>query len=280
MEEEDLRRWSVFEPIPKVVLSSSGIGPKGVLFHEIESPRYSSFGSGAIGDTISLSWTLGPLQVRYGHEKYFHEVVRRPWVFLPEDGLTGECQGVETSLVLFPTVRFAEDVLGEHRLGRPKLKEEQLTKLEHYLQMLRLDVRAKCPTGPTAMEFLVSAALSTIFPDSERTRSLERSINSSRLKIMYEYVDANLGSSLSLSQIAEQGGVSVRHMSRSFKAVTGFSPYEFVLRRRIDRAIYLIREGQLSFSEIALSVGFSSHAHMALAFRRILDQTPSHFRNT
>jgi AraC-like DNA-binding protein len=271
-------KLDAFSPIPKILHTSMAAGPTGVIFHEIESPRFGAFDGGS--EIFSLAWTLGPLQVRYGNEKHFSETFRRPRLTMPGDHLHGEYQGVETSLLLFIEPHFVEVALGESKLVRPNPSPDRLTKLEHYLKLIRTDVREGSHVGPTAIEFLTTGLLNTLFPDDERSLSSQKEIHANRFSRMTDYIDAHLNDVLSLPQIAAQGGVSVRHMSRSFKTITGCTPHEYIIRRRLERAVELIDAGHSAFSDIAISVGFSSHAHMTSVFRRVLNRSPSQFRNT
>ncbi|MFJ7441642.1 helix-turn-helix transcriptional regulator [Methylorubrum thiocyanatum] len=72
--------------------------------------------------------------------------------------------------------------------------------------------------------------------------------------------------------------MSTRHFCRAFRTAMGLSPYDYIVQRRVERARALIQESRLSFSEIAVNVGFSNHAHMTSTFQRVLGKTPSQFR--
>jgi AraC-like DNA-binding protein len=275
-------RWSSFEPRPSIVCAGEQTSWSGAQFHEIVSPRFGSFDSGERGGRFMLlCWTLGPLRVRYGAKRSFQTVPRRPVVFMPGDAERGEWEGVETSLLTYLPGRFIEQTVGVSAdLARPKLRDEHLTKIEHLVQLIRADVRASSPAGSTVGESLLAGLAGAIFPDDERTIALQHERGQRIVARLVEYIEANLGEPLSLVQIAAQADISVRHMSRAFKASTGMAPHDYVVKRRVNKATELIREGELSLVDIAISVGFSSHAHMAAAFRRVGQRAPSLFRNT
>jgi AraC family transcriptional regulator len=65
--------------------------------------------------------------------------------------------------------------------------------------------------------------------------------------------------------------------SRLFKATAEATPYHFVLARRIQRAEMLLG-GEMSLSEIALTLGFASQSHFTEAFRRRTGRTPARAR--
>jgi AraC family transcriptional regulator len=93
-----------------------------------------------------------------------------------------------------------------------------------------------------------------------------------------EFVEANLSADIGLVDLADVIGLSRFHFVRSFKKTTGIAPYQYLLRRRIERAQVMLRQGGLSIGDIALAVGFKSAARFNRAFRRICGTTPSAYR--
>ncbi len=83
---------------------------------------------------------------------------------------------------------------------------------------------------------------------------------------------------VSLSTLALASGCSPTHFSRAFKASTGLSPFEWLLRRRIDRAKTLLLQQGRSLSDVALDVGFAAQPQFTTAFRRVTGQTPGRWR--
>ena len=278
-----LHNWSHFDPPPNIILNSAQGGWPGAEFQEIVSPRFGSFDSSGVAhgkQDIVISWTLGPLRVRYGSNRSFQEVSRRPVVHMPGDAQRGEWEGVESTLTLHLSERFIQAALEySGYLARSNLADQQLTKIEHLIQLVRADVRAGSPAGPIAAEALLAGLLNTVFPDDERVRTMQQARGSKIIERVREYIEENLDEPLSLFEIATLADMSVRHMSRAFKATTGYAPHDYIVRRRIMKATELIRSGQLGLADIAIAVGFSSHAHMTAAFQRIRGQPPSLFRN-
>jgi AraC family transcriptional regulator len=70
------------------------------------------------------------------------------------------------------------------------------------------------------------------------------------------------------------------HFSRLFKKTIGFSPSQYLIRRRIARARRLLRETTRSMIEIGLEVGYSSPSHFAQIFRREVGVTPTEYRGS
>ncbi len=95
-----------------------------------------------------------------------------------------------------------------------------------------------------------------------------------RVQRMIEgFVRENLGE-VSLAKMAEVAGLSQSHFLRSFRQTTGQSPHQFVIKCRLERAVRLIQEKQLSLSDVATACGFSSHSHMTYLVRKHWNATP------
>ncbi len=99
-----------------------------------------------------------------------------------------------------------------------------------------------------------------------------------KLRRVLEYIDANLGADIRLSDLASIAELSAFHFGRVFKRATGLSPYHFVRQRRIERSRALLIEDKLDISELALSCGFSSQSHFTAAFTKSVGTSPARYR--
>lgn len=100
-----------------------------------------------------------------------------------------------------------------------------------------------------------------------------------RLQRALDYIDSNLREDISLAQVAEVLAMSPSHFAHAFRETTGIPPHRFVLGRRIERAKSLLRETDLSITEIAHYVGCASHSHFSVMFHRATGQSPRDFRS-
>jgi AraC-like DNA-binding protein len=91
-------------------------------------------------------------------------------------------------------------------------------------------------------------------------------------------IDRDYARPLDIRALARVAIVSEAHFIRQFKATFGETPHRYLQRRRIERAMALLRAGELSVSEICLEVGFTSFATFSRTFREILGESPSAFR--
>ena len=93
-----------------------------------------------------------------------------------------------------------------------------------------------------------------------------------------EYVEAHLGDDLSLAALSEAIGLSPYHFARLFRASTGLSPHQYVIRRRVERARQLLSSTDRTLAAIAQDVGFASGSHLATHVKRLLGVSPSRLR--
>ncbi len=77
-----------------------------------------------------------------------------------------------------------------------------------------------------------------------------------QLRRVIEFVAANIGNEISLTDLANVAGLSSHHFGQAFKATTGRSPHRYVIEKRIHRARELLRDDKTSIAEIAQAVGF------------------------
>jgi AraC family transcriptional regulator len=85
---------------------------------------------------------------------------------------------------------------------------------------------------------------------------------------------------LSLQVLAKESGYSRVHFVRMFRAATGYTPHNYLLKLRLDRARELLASPALPLTDIALECGFSSHSHLSRVFRQVLGATPSEYRRS
>lgn len=107
-----------------------------------------------------------------------------------------------------------------------------------------------------------------------------KKLSTKRLKAVFDYVEANLERKITLSELASVAGVGKYYFCRLFKSSTNFSPYSYVLHRRIERAKRLLIDSELPICEIALECGFGNQSHLAKHFRNILNTSPMKHRQS
>jgi AraC-like DNA-binding protein len=73
--------------------------------------------------------------------------------------------------------------------------------------------------------------------------------------------------------------MSSGHFSRSFRAAFGEPPYNYLMTRRVERAMTLLRRGDLSVTEVCFEVGCSSLGTFTTRFTELVGEAPSAYRN-
>ena len=98
------------------------------------------------------------------------------------------------------------------------------------------------------------------------------------ITLAQEYIRQNIKEDLTLEKIAEYVHLSSSHFSRIFKKETGYSPYEYILLVRINKAKHLLRTTRKSVKDIAFAVGYRSESNFCNSFTQRVGVSPSGFR--
>lgn len=103
-------------------------------------------------------------------------------------------------------------------------------------------------------------------------------LDSRRLKRAMDLLDSRFAEDLSLDDIARDVAMSKFHLIRQFKLSTGLSPYQYLLKRRLERAKALLLKGDLPIGQVALAVGFGDQSQLNKHFKREFGTTPASLR--
>jgi AraC-like DNA-binding protein len=91
-------------------------------------------------------------------------------------------------------------------------------------------------------------------------------------------MDRDYAKALDIPTLAKIAFVSEAHFIRTFRATFGETPHRYLQRRRVERAMFLLRESDLSVSEICLEVGFTSVGSFGRTFQAIVGESPTSYR--
>ena len=94
------------------------------------------------------------------------------------------------------------------------------------------------------------------------------------------YIDLHFKEPLTLEQLAEEGHMNKFYLSHAFKKEYGLSPINYMISKRIDESKYLLAETDLSMSQIAQLLGFSSPSYFSQVFHRTQDISPKEYRHS
>lgn len=100
-----------------------------------------------------------------------------------------------------------------------------------------------------------------------------------RLRRVRDRIDREYAQPLNVEALAAGVHMSAGHLSRQFKLAFGESPYSYLMTRRIERAMALLRRGDLSVTEVCFVVGCSSLGTFSTRFAELVGMSPSVYRD-
>jgi len=121
-----------------------------------------------------------------------------------------------------------------------------------------------------------------VYSSQDRVSALgvrkRRALRANEESAVQQYVAQHLPGTITLQQLCSLLGRKPHTLLRAFRASFGTTPAQYVINQRLRRACGLLLESNKDISVIAREVGFSSHAHLATAFRKRMRMTPLEFR--
>ncbi len=109
-------------------------------------------------------------------------------------------------------------------------------------------------------------------PSTQRLRDL------ALLRRVRDRIDREYAQPLNVEALARGVHMSAGHLSREFREAYGESPYSYLMTRRIERAMALLRRGDLSVTEVCFAVGCSSLGTFSTRFTELVGVPPSVYR--
>jgi AraC-like DNA-binding protein len=114
---------------------------------------------------------------------------------------------------------------------------------------------------------------------TSRTDAQQRLQDLARLRRIRDRIDRDYAQPLDVEALARGEHISAGHLSREFKSAFGESPYSYLMTRRIERAMTLLRRGDLSVTEVCFAVGGSSLGTFSTRFTELVGVPPSVYRD-
>jgi AraC-like DNA-binding protein len=108
--------------------------------------------------------------------------------------------------------------------------------------------------------------------------ALTQAQEAANLRRAKDLVDRSYASPLDVAALASSANVSTAHFARRFKEAFGETPYQYVITRRTERAQELLRNTDLSVTEICFEVGFQSLGSFSTKFKALVGGTPTEYR--
>src|SRR5580704_12057927 len=99
-----------------------------------------------------------------------------------------------------------------------------------------------------------------------------------RLRRVRDRIDREYAQPLDVEALARGANMSAGHLSRQFKLAYGESPYAYLMTRRVERAMSLLRRGDLSVTDVCFAVGCTSLGSFSSRFTELVGVSPSVYR--
>src|SRR6266536_130743 len=111
---------------------------------------------------------------------------------------------------------------------------------------------------------------------------MSRAVEDSNRRLLRarDAMDRRYAQPLDIPSLARIAHVSEAHFIRTFRDTFGETPHRYLQRRRVERAMFLLRQTDRSVTEICLDVGFVSLGSFSRTFSEIVGQSPSEFRRS
>ena len=113
---------------------------------------------------------------------------------------------------------------------------------------------------------------------TSRAAADQRLLDLERLRRVRDRIDREYAQPLDVEALARGVHMSTGHLSREFRRTYGESPYSYLMTRRIERAMALLRRGDLSVTDVCFAVGCSSLGTFSTRFSELVGVPPSTYR--
>jgi AraC family transcriptional regulator len=199
-----------------------------------------------------------------------------------------EMKEADTALVLTISRNLLREVAAESGFdddlevrSRFRIRD---SRIEHLGWALMSEFQNGFPSGKLYLDCMATAlAIQLLRNHSSISRTIslpQGSMPGRKLRQVQSYIEEHLHRNLSLQAIAAAAGLSPSHLNVTFRLATGMPVHHYVVRRRVERAMLLLREGKLSVTQIALETGFAHQSHLARHMRRMLGISPKAFQGS
>lgn len=167
----------------------------------------------------------------------------------------------------------------------------ECTKIEHSTKCARLlsdilaEIEAEYDSEQKGYEMMIRSLLLRFFalvfrnnsdkPDSGKILSAN---SAAKVRSIIQYIDLNYYEHIDLALLEQKFGISRSYLCRIFKTITGISPIDYIIRKRIDEAKYRLIKTAESILDISEKCGFNSLSNFNSLFKKMTGCTPGNYR--
>ncbi len=179
-------------------------------------------------------------------------------------------------------VRTAVENRFNSRFEFAEIYKEKDSLIQHIGLALLAEAESETPAGRLYAESLIQTLtlhlLKNYSTANLKPENAHGGLSGFRLRRVKEFIRANLEEDLSLAEIAAVSDLSQYHFARAFRTSTGYTPQQYLMQQRIERAKELLAKDDLPIIEISLRTGFKNQSHFTTLFRKFTKFTPKTWR--
>jgi AraC-like DNA-binding protein len=162
---------------------------------------------------------------------------------------------------------------GINRSDNPKVYEKEAYYKEYRALNDKMKIHQKFENQGILLQLISK------FLNSSSFRSNYPQITSSKILDTMSYIQLHLDENLTVVELAKRVNQSKDYFSKQFLLHTGERPLNYIHKKKIERAQYLIATTNKTFIEIAIDTGFANLPHFSKIFKQIVSITPGAYRN-
>lgn len=171
-------------------------------------------------------------------------------------------------------LRLVAAEMGQDRSGLGMRHMVRDDRLVHLARALDADRRGGGAGGTLYADSVGIALATRLVGLSTPLDDRRGGLSPRQLQRLFEYVETHIDETLTIDVLAREAGASNSHLRHWFRRETGMTVHRYVLRRRIERARLLLRQGTMTIGDVAVAAGFAHQSHMARWMRRELGAAP------
>ena len=156
--------------------------------------------------------------------------------------------------------------------------EVQCARMEKLMDLMFVELSGRQGGGEEICHHLMLALLTScwhVTRGAPREEEDTGNVLGNRIKT---YIDVHFAEDISLQSVSDELNISPYYLSHVFKDMTGYSPLQYIVRRRVGEAQTLLISTDYSITHIASMVGYDNPSHFNLLFSKNVGMTPRKFR--
>lgn len=155
--------------------------------------------------------------------------------------------------------------------------------IQGIMELFLLELQGRTDNGPEFKNNLVSLLSAhyihnySNYSDLKNNAQLASKFDQEQIELIDGYIDQHISESILIEDLAELLNCSKFHFLREFKKITGSTPYQYLMHKRMHQAEKLLSIRSANISHVALSLGFNDQSHFTRAFKAHFQKTPGQF---